>query len=148
MKGKASIKGAIFEVNYKQWVPKLRLIEKNLCVLGFKWFFWLIIVEICNFNPSFIIAAYSQNLVPTAWHPKFWKSEIKLILSWNLFFIKICLITLNFWKFEHSIFYRFSVVVNWISHFRPILKISKNHIFGIYFLQNSLFHYMPTYFWV
>ena len=30
VKGKTSIKGAIFEVKYQKWVPKVRLIEKNL----------------------------------------------------------------------------------------------------------------------
>ena len=30
VKGKTSIKGAIFEVDYQKWVPNVRLIEKNL----------------------------------------------------------------------------------------------------------------------
>ena len=36
VKGKTSIKGAIFEVDYQKWVPNVRLIEKNLCHLRFK----------------------------------------------------------------------------------------------------------------
>jgi hypothetical protein len=55
IKGKTTIKGAIFEVNITQRVWKLRLFKENEYLVGLKGYLWRFLWIYANFDPSFMI---------------------------------------------------------------------------------------------